>query len=227
MNGSDSSGTFRCPRQTCPSCFAANGNAAGSGSKPAMQHTVFPTSQFGGDPTHRVIAMLKLYLMLKEMLTYVEPDPMALLEAGVDRDRYLRWHHKFVNLARTFGLITGTAGLAVLIVAPFFSNDKLPTSIQAVFGIFLVCILWPAFAFLFGCIFGATFACLMAPRDFLLGPLGRKWMGFVGTRNIYVAKMVCVIVLAGMTFVIFGMTRGLLHGLQTAIAEKEKHTWTK
>ena len=44
-----------------------------------------------------------------------------------------------------------------------------------------------------GCLFGAAVGCLFAPGDFLAGPIGRKWMDMIGTKNVVVARIVCLI----------------------------------
>ena len=47
-----------------------------------------------------------------------------------------------------------------------------------------------------GMVFGAALMCLIAPREFLLGPIGEKWMGFIGVRTAAGARFVSVLVLA-------------------------------
>ncbi len=44
-----------------------------------------------------------------------------------------------------------------------------------------------------GAFFGIAIACLFAPRDFLAGLVGRKWMKLIGTENILVARIVCAL----------------------------------
>lgn len=154
------------------------------------------------------MSVFKVLSLLKEAKTYLEPDEVALKESGVDRDRCLLWHRRVVGISLSFGALAGLAILAVLIIAPYVSTHQ-PTEPSKIFYLYFLC---PPIFFLAGCVYGATFSCLIAPRDFLLGPLGRKWMGFVGTANIYVAKVVCVIVLAGMTFCTLSLTYGMLYG---------------
>lgn len=44
-----------------------------------------------------------------------------------------------------------------------------------------------------GLLFGAAVACAFAPRSFLTGPAGRKWMKLIGTRNVLAARIVCLV----------------------------------
>lgn len=43
-----------------------------------------------------------------------------------------------------------------------------------------------------GLLYGVAMACLFAPRDFLAGPLGEKWMKLIGTKSIFGARIVCL-----------------------------------
>ena len=171
--------------------------------------------------------MFKLFLIIKEFMSYHEPDAVALTECGVDRERYLLWHRRFVRVATTFAILAGAAILVVVIYALATEPQNRPTlgkiggnDPPGAFKMVFAAIIGPPCGFVFGWIFGATLACLIAPRDFLLGPVGRRWMGFVGTSNIYVAKVVCVIVVAGMLFVGGGLTRALLFGPWIETAKK-------
>lgn len=38
---------------------------------------------------------------------------------------------------------------------------------------------------------GASAILAVAPRAFLVGPLGRKWLHFVGIRNVLAVRIVC------------------------------------
>jgi hypothetical protein len=56
-----------------------------------------------------------------------------------------------------------------------------------------------------GTCFGVALACLFAPRSFLEGPLGKKWMAFIGTRSVFRARIVCLLV----GLVVGGLLSGL------------------
>ncbi|MBM3996400.1 MAG: hypothetical protein FJ303_19940 [Planctomycetes bacterium] len=158
--------------------------------------------------------MIKIWLLFQEALTYVEPDPAALAESGVDRDRYLWWHRHFVTMARIFGTLALVLALVWVVLALTLEPEggRPPPPGAMIFALLLA----PPLAFLLGSLYGAVLTILIAPSDFLLGPLGRKWMGLVGTSNIYLAKVVCFIVLAGMTWAVTGMTiGGIVHASRT------------
>jgi hypothetical protein len=129
---------------------------------------------------------------------FVEPEAEALEQAGVDRDRYVAAHRRLVNIARIFailGFVLWTfAFVAGSLIVGMKFNDPGKIAIVCL-SPFLGCIL--------GAAVGAILGCLIAPRDFLLGPLGRKWMSFIGTQNVLAARVVCFIcfILVGYFFV--------------------------
>ena len=45
-----------------------------------------------------------------------------------------------------------------------------------------------------GMVFGVSVACLFAPREFLTGPVGQKWMRLIGTESIVAARIVCLLI---------------------------------
>jgi hypothetical protein len=51
-------------------------------------------------------------------------------------------------------------------------------------------------------------ACLFAPREFLTGPVGQKWMKLIGTKSVLVARIVCLIfgLIVAAPFVAIGMS---------------------
>ncbi|MEI8381890.1 MAG: hypothetical protein WCJ09_17305 [Planctomycetota bacterium] len=44
-----------------------------------------------------------------------------------------------------------------------------------------------------GALLGSGAACLFAPKEFLTGPIGLKWMRLIGTENIIAARIVCFV----------------------------------
>lgn len=52
-------------------------------------------------------------------------------------------------------------------------------------------LLSPAILFMIGAIAGVSVTCTVAPRSFLSGPAGRKWMKLIGTERVVVARLVC------------------------------------
>jgi uncharacterized membrane protein YedE/YeeE len=44
-----------------------------------------------------------------------------------------------------------------------------------------------------GILAGAALTLLFAPSDFLEGPVGRRWLKLVGTSNLLVARLICLL----------------------------------
>lgn len=80
-------------------------------------------------------------------------------------------------------------------------------SAKDVKGLLLVPVLYGAGGF----VFGMALTCLMAPRSFLTGPVGRPWMKLIGTQNVAVARVVCLLFGLLVTAPVVGM--GLLIAL--------------
>jgi len=55
-----------------------------------------------------------------------------------------------------------------------------------------VAVLGPLAFLICGIILGISLSCACAPREFLSGPSGRKWMSLIGTQNLLVARAVCL-----------------------------------
>ena len=56
-----------------------------------------------------------------------------------------------------------------------------------------------------GLLVGSAAACLFAPRAFLTGPLGEKWMRLIGTRSVAVARGVCLALALAVTAPVVGL----------------------
>jgi hypothetical protein len=56
-------------------------------------------------------------------------------------------------------------------------------------GIILAPIMYGAGGFFFG----MAIMCLVAPRAFLTGPVGAPWMKLIGTKNVLVARIACLL----------------------------------
>jgi hypothetical protein len=130
--------------------------------------------------------------------SFLEPDEAALHAAGVNRERYVIGHRRIVNLARFFGIM----GLVLWSGALIFGSVVVGVQFDNPGKAFVVC-LSPFLGCMLGATVGAILGCLLAPRDFLHGPLGRKWLSFIGTENVLVARVVCFVcfILLGYFFV--------------------------
>ena len=115
-----------------------------------------------------------------EASRYTAPDDLAVREAGDDGPRHSSFHRRIVALGALLGVIG--AGLGVAMIA---NIDRAPGRDRT--RILLAPLVFAAM----GTIFGAAVACLFAPRGFLAGPVGRKWMQLIGTESVAAARVVC------------------------------------
>jgi hypothetical protein len=109
-------------------------------------------------------------------------DEATLQQAGEAALRHSGYHKVIVTVAVVFGLIGVVLGVSLGI----FSADAAKTG-RDVRGIVMAPFVFAAA----GILFGFAIACLFAPRAFLTGPFGKKWMALIGTTNVTVARIVC------------------------------------
>ena len=115
---------------------------------------------------------------------YATPDPSALARAGESGRRHSGYHKRIVLVSCIFGVLGAVPGIIFLVVAAGVAKA----------GNDLIGLLFAPFMFgAAGLLFGVAVACLFAPRDFLTGPLGEKWMKLIGTKSVLVARIVCLI----------------------------------
>jgi hypothetical protein len=128
---------------------------------------------------------MSLFDFFRKAPEFIEPDARALEQSGDNRPRHAAYHKRIVKLAIIFGIVgaVGT-GIAVLFVA---AGPRAGRDLKMI-------ILAPVLFGIGGAFFGTAIACLIAPRDFLEGPVGQKWMKLIGTRNVLVARIVCILV---------------------------------
>jgi hypothetical protein len=113
---------------------------------------------------------------------YAEPDSAALEQAGESGAIHAAYHRRIVQVSCWFGVIGTVLGvvLALVMVGQARSGKDLK-------GVLLAPFVFGAA----GLLFGTALACLFAPRAFLTGPLGAKWMKLIGTDNVVVARLAC------------------------------------
>jgi len=44
-----------------------------------------------------------------------------------------------------------------------------------------------------GFFLGMSIMCAVAPKEFMTGPIGQKWMRLIGTKNVLVARIACIV----------------------------------
>jgi hypothetical protein len=129
-----------------------------------------------------LIKIYELYRFFEEALTYARPDEADLEDTGAEAPYQLRVHRRIVLVSALFGLLAAGGGSLYLIQegnAAQHLDSKL--------------LLAPFLFAAGGLLLGVALACLFAPRRFLESPVGRKWMGLIGTESIFVARLVCLI----------------------------------
>jgi len=62
-----------------------------------------------------------------------------------------------------------------------------------------------------GFVLGVAIMCLVAPRAFLTGPVGRPWMKLIGTKSVLVARIACLLLGLVVTFILVLVWIGFLN----------------
>jgi hypothetical protein len=114
---------------------------------------------------------------------YATFDRQSIAEAEVVRSASI--HRRIVLAGACFGLIGAGLGIAMLAV---FGGKALEKEGAKV-------LLAPLMFAAEGTVLGAATAILFAPRWFLTGPAGQKWMKLVGTQSVLSVRIVCSIFL--------------------------------
>jgi hypothetical protein len=125
----------------------------------------------------------------RKFRAFVRIDPRDLRRAGGDGPAHAAVHRRIVRAGAAglaLGVVVGLALCAALLLPALAGNGPmaLPTGyLGMVFGYGLS-----------GMAAGVSAALAVAPRAFLLGPLGRKWwFGLGGPRNVPLGRLVSVL----------------------------------
>ena len=121
----------------------------------------------------------------KEATTYIKPDPEALREAGDSAPHQLGYHRRIIAMSG-FGAVVGA--IAGIVMSVLMSGTP-----QAERDLKLL-LLFPIIVAVVGTLIGTSISCLIAPEEFLRGPVGSKWMQLIGTKSVLVARIVCLII---------------------------------
>jgi hypothetical protein len=127
---------------------------------------------------------MSLFRVIKQLADSVDsaPPPGGPTEAETPWDA--RYHRKIVFVA---GFLAFLGSLLGVIISGMMANDA--KSGKDVKGIILVPLLFGAAGFMSG----MAMMCLVAPRTFLTGPIGRQWMKLIGTESVVVARITCLL----------------------------------
>jgi len=127
--------------------------------------------------------LFQLLGFFKEAGKYTSPDKDAVARAGPEAPRHASFHRRIVTVSVIFGVIGAVLGVGLLVVAV---GEKTAESDGA--KILLAPLVFAAA----GLVFGVSVTCLFAPRSFLTGPVGQKWMQLIGTESAVVARLICL-----------------------------------
>lgn len=141
------------------------------------------------------MGILRLLNFYREATTYIAPDSSAVERSGADGDRHTTYHRRIVWTAGLAGAAGAAGGLAFTIAA--LQGPPTPDGAKVWLG--------PVMFGAAGLLVGAAVACALAPRAFLTGPIGEKWMRLIGTRSVPVARGVCLAVALVVTLPIIGL----------------------
>ena len=127
----------------------------------------------------RVMALSQILDFLKAATGYIKPDAADLDEAGGAESPEARYHTRVIVAAAVCGVIMSIAGTVGAVLAKGRKEDL------------KMLLVAPLLSGVAGILAGVAGACLVAPHEFLTGPVGRKWMALIGTKNVLIARIVC------------------------------------
>src|SRR5262245_7673674 len=104
--------------------------------------------------------------------------------ADGEAQRHARYHRRIVVVGSCFATVGVVFGLITSVVLAGGANPG-----DNVRGALLA----PALYGVGGFVFGMAVMCLVAPRAFLTGPVGARWMKLIGTKNVLVARVACLL----------------------------------
>jgi hypothetical protein len=128
------------------------------------------------------VALFRLIRFFAAAREHARLDSKVLRQAGAIAPRHETYHRRIVWVSGITGVVVAAAGTAVVFMEPGDERERFVTYLS------------PLLFGAAGIILGAAAACLVAPREFLLGPIGRRWMAFIGAKSTASARFVCAVV---------------------------------
>jgi hypothetical protein len=128
------------------------------------------------------MALSQLSKFLTEATGFIRPDAVAVDEAGDSAHGATRYHRRIVVIAGCCGAIAAIGGAVAALLQPPDAKDFLK-----------VLLMMPPMFAVIGILEGVAVACLFAPREFLSGPVGQKWMSLIGTKSVIGARITCAL----------------------------------
>jgi hypothetical protein len=126
---------------------------------------------------------VRLFEFYQQLRGLSRPDSGDVAGAGESGARHADYHKRVFLVGCVFGVLGLIFGL--MLPTRLIAQAELYMSLRAI-PLTLSC---GAYGFLFG----MAVMCLFAPKEFLAGPVGRKWLNVVGTQKIRTTRIVCLI----------------------------------
>ncbi len=131
--------------------------------------------------------LFQIVKFLNKAGEYAQLDADKIAEAGDDAVRHVAYHRRIVFVSAILGVIGATLGLIFFYLA---ISGKFRVQEKAM----LMMLMAPLVFGVIGLVYGVSIMGLFAPRGFLSGPLGEKWMEVVGTKSPMFARFLCFLV---------------------------------
>ena len=125
-----------------------------------------------------------LFDAIRQIADTANSAPQTADPSDADAARHARYHRKIVFVGGCFAALGVVLGLLTSVVVA--SDAKSGKDIK---GVILAPVMYGAGGF----VFGMALMCLVAPRAFLTGPVGRPWMKLIGTKSVAVARIACLL----------------------------------
>jgi hypothetical protein len=147
------------------------------------------------------MAFFEIFRFFRQAGKLAPLDRSAVRATGTAGEKHATYHRQIVLTGAACGVL-GLVPAGILMTA--MSNEAGgELSVHDLAALIAV----PLGAVAVGFCLGVALACLFAPASFLTGPVGRKWMRFIGARSVLSARVVCffVVLVLGLVPVIVGL----------------------
>jgi hypothetical protein len=134
------------------------------------------------------MALWEVFRFLRAARRLAPLDREAVKAAGVEGEKHETYHRQII-------LMGGGCAVLGLLSSGFLLQALVREAGGRIEGHgWMAVITVPLLMAMAGFCLGVGVACLFAPTSFLAGPLGRKWMNFIGTRSVPLARLVCLLI---------------------------------
>jgi hypothetical protein len=130
-----------------------------------------------------------LFGMISELMEVATTAPATGDLGEGEARRHAKYHYRIVIGACVFAALGAILGVAGMVGVFTLAKPGTDGHHGRIGGLLLA----PFTFSVAGFVFGMAMMCLIAPTDFLNGPVGRPWMDKIGTRSPAVARVACAI----------------------------------